>query len=234
MVEQEGTEIVSRKVGAALGIGILLLPFVFAWFTLRKGYGKLARGASLSWMLLVLILGIGANQHPSNPADSQVDQSTATEAGTSEADTSAGDQGDDSSATSATVAISDDDKRKIIRYGTCSSINKAIIVNIKHSGADQDLIESIVSAKAHQAAIYTILYAETYNKYSKELQKEMLELGNAFMNKNIMGKSLNGRDLVEMEKSECPDFPAEEAHRIMENQSDDYNRTLDDYQKLDI
>gem|GEM_PF-3877488 len=27
-----------RKAGCLLGIGILILPFIFAWFTLRKDY----------------------------------------------------------------------------------------------------------------------------------------------------------------------------------------------------
>lgn len=48
-----------RKVGAALGIGILLLPFVFAWFTLRKGYSKFARIVSLAWMAVIIFAIVG-------------------------------------------------------------------------------------------------------------------------------------------------------------------------------
>lgn len=45
----------SRKtVGLGLGIGILIAPFLFSWFTLRKGYSWLARGLSVCWMIIVI------------------------------------------------------------------------------------------------------------------------------------------------------------------------------------
>ncbi|HTI67923.1 MAG TPA: hypothetical protein VL460_10315 [Caulobacteraceae bacterium] len=39
-----------RKVGAGLGIGILLLPVVFSWFLLKAGYSMLARVLGLGWL----------------------------------------------------------------------------------------------------------------------------------------------------------------------------------------
>ena len=47
-----------RKVGVALGIGILLLPVVFAWFTLRRGYSGLARAVSFVWLVLSFMIGV--------------------------------------------------------------------------------------------------------------------------------------------------------------------------------
>lgn len=47
----------ARKVGILLGIGIFFLPIIFAWFTLRRGYSKLARIVSLGWMALWLVIG---------------------------------------------------------------------------------------------------------------------------------------------------------------------------------
>lgn len=48
-----------RRVGILLMIGIFFLPFIFAWFTLRKGYTLLARAVSFGWMvLLILILAL--------------------------------------------------------------------------------------------------------------------------------------------------------------------------------
>jgi hypothetical protein len=60
MNEQKEAAAGGRKVGAALGIGILLLPFVFAWFTLRKGFSKVARIVSLGWMIVLFAL-LGSN-----------------------------------------------------------------------------------------------------------------------------------------------------------------------------
>lgn len=40
----------SRKPSAMLIAGIVLIPLVFAWLTLRKGYSGLARALSLGWL----------------------------------------------------------------------------------------------------------------------------------------------------------------------------------------
>lgn len=39
-----------RKVGFFLAIGILIVPYIFGWFTLRKGHSKLSRILSFLWM----------------------------------------------------------------------------------------------------------------------------------------------------------------------------------------
>ena len=72
----EGGE--QKSVGAKLGIGILLLPFVFAWFTLGKGYSKLARGLSFSWMIVALLITIGANNGNQNQETVDLDTVAAT------------------------------------------------------------------------------------------------------------------------------------------------------------
>ncbi|WP_444922855.1 hypothetical protein ACJJH9_11695 [Microbulbifer sp. DLAB2-AF] len=38
-----------------LGVGIFLLPIIFSWFTLRKGYSALARGLSFTWLILCIV-----------------------------------------------------------------------------------------------------------------------------------------------------------------------------------
>jgi hypothetical protein len=45
-------------VGVALGIGIVLLPLVFAWFTLREGHSVIARVAAFGWMALVIFAAV--------------------------------------------------------------------------------------------------------------------------------------------------------------------------------
>lgn len=56
-----------RKLGAGLIIGIVLLPFVFAWFTLRKGYSTAARVASFVWAGLILLAVVNAPSTPGVP-----------------------------------------------------------------------------------------------------------------------------------------------------------------------
>jgi hypothetical protein len=53
-----------RRVGFLLGFGIFLLPFIFAWFTLRRGYSTLARVLSFGWMGFLIIVAIVAPPAP--------------------------------------------------------------------------------------------------------------------------------------------------------------------------
>lgn len=43
-----------RTVSTLLGIGIFLMPYFFAWFTLRKGYSTVARIVSFVWLIIML------------------------------------------------------------------------------------------------------------------------------------------------------------------------------------
>ena len=56
--EQQGTPPteVRRPLSSKLTIGIILVPVIFAWFTLRRGYTGLARGFSFAWMLASFVL----------------------------------------------------------------------------------------------------------------------------------------------------------------------------------
>lgn len=44
-----------RQVSILLGIGIFLVPLIFAWFTLRQGYSTASRAISMVWMILVIV-----------------------------------------------------------------------------------------------------------------------------------------------------------------------------------
>lgn len=48
----------TRKVGFALGIGIFFIPFIFAWFTLRKGHSDVSRALSFGWLFLAFISAV--------------------------------------------------------------------------------------------------------------------------------------------------------------------------------
>ncbi|MBW2039469.1 MAG: DUF4339 domain-containing protein [Deltaproteobacteria bacterium] len=54
--EQQVDQSQGRKVGIALGLGIFFLPYVFAWFTLRKGHTRGARLLSFAWLVMVLLI----------------------------------------------------------------------------------------------------------------------------------------------------------------------------------
>jgi hypothetical protein len=44
-----------RSVGILLGIGILLFPLIFAWFTLRRGHTAKAKIISFAWLAISII-----------------------------------------------------------------------------------------------------------------------------------------------------------------------------------
>lgn len=58
----------ARSVGLLLGIGIFLLPIVFAWFTLRQGYTTKARVISFVWLVLVTALSFTSKSDEPKPA----------------------------------------------------------------------------------------------------------------------------------------------------------------------
>ncbi len=62
---QNGAGPPKRKVSILLGIGIVLLPFAFSWFTLRKGHSNLARIFSFAWLLIFIISSLSPSTPPS-------------------------------------------------------------------------------------------------------------------------------------------------------------------------
>lgn len=49
---------IERKVSILLGIGIFIMPYIFAWFTLREGYSKAARFISFGWLLFLVFVSM--------------------------------------------------------------------------------------------------------------------------------------------------------------------------------
>lgn len=47
-----------REVSLFLFIGILFIPYIFSWFTLRKGYSNLSRILSFAWLFYLFYLTI--------------------------------------------------------------------------------------------------------------------------------------------------------------------------------
>lgn len=52
----------NRSVGVLLGIGILFIPLIFSWFTLRKGHSTLSRVVALLWAGSTILFIGGVNQ----------------------------------------------------------------------------------------------------------------------------------------------------------------------------
>ncbi len=46
---------INKDLSTILIIGIILLPMIFAWFTLRKGTSITARIVSFTWMIIAII-----------------------------------------------------------------------------------------------------------------------------------------------------------------------------------
>lgn len=70
------TAVPPRKVGVLLGIGIMFVPVVFSWFTLRKGHSTLARAVSLGWCG-VFFIAMAAGDKNKNPSASSTTASVA-------------------------------------------------------------------------------------------------------------------------------------------------------------
>jgi hypothetical protein len=69
----------NRKVGAALGIGILVLPWAFVWLLLRQGYSTSARLIGFGWFAATVLFVIIGGSQADNSAGTQT--STASAAG---------------------------------------------------------------------------------------------------------------------------------------------------------
>lgn len=50
-----------RNVGFLLGLGILFIPVVFAWFLLRSGHSLLARIVGFGWLVLCVLAVVGSS-----------------------------------------------------------------------------------------------------------------------------------------------------------------------------
>lgn len=47
-----------RRVGAPLGIGIFMMPYIFAWLLLRRGYSRQARFLAFGWLGVLVLLTV--------------------------------------------------------------------------------------------------------------------------------------------------------------------------------
>jgi len=80
----------TRSVGFLLGVGILFMPYIFSWFTLRKGYSNLVRVVSLGWLGVVVAVLIASppsspNNNISNGKQGAVSQESTTGSGVPQA-----------------------------------------------------------------------------------------------------------------------------------------------------
>jgi len=50
-----------KSVGLLLGLGILFIPLIFSWVTLRKGHSTISKAIALSWLGFIIITYIVMN-----------------------------------------------------------------------------------------------------------------------------------------------------------------------------
>jgi hypothetical protein len=55
-----------RSVGLLLGLGIFLIPYIFAWFTLRDGHSTTSRAASFTWLAVFFCAAAAGGSQESN------------------------------------------------------------------------------------------------------------------------------------------------------------------------
>lgn len=67
----------NKKVSIPLAIGIFLIPLIFAWFTLRKGYSKTARMISFGWLILGFVAFAFLPTPPKSGADNMAQEHAA-------------------------------------------------------------------------------------------------------------------------------------------------------------
>ena len=70
---------VAGKLSAGIIIGIIFIPIVFAWFTLREGVSVAARVISFSWMTIAILVAIAdvADEQTTSDASSSFVESSA-------------------------------------------------------------------------------------------------------------------------------------------------------------
>jgi hypothetical protein len=56
-----------RSVSFILGLGILLIPVIFSWFTLRKGHTTKAKVISFAWLFISFAIIIGSENDTTAP-----------------------------------------------------------------------------------------------------------------------------------------------------------------------
>ncbi len=44
-----------KQVSMLLGIGIFIMPIIFAWFTLKQGYSTVSRAVSMVWLVIYIL-----------------------------------------------------------------------------------------------------------------------------------------------------------------------------------
>lgn len=56
----------SRPIAGPLKVGLFLMPIVFAWFLLGRGYSTKARLWGFGWMIAVVIMAVLASPETGN------------------------------------------------------------------------------------------------------------------------------------------------------------------------
>jgi hypothetical protein len=70
----------ARQVGPALATGIVFVPWIFSWFTLRKGHSDLAKVFSLGWMVTSFLICSAAGRERNQDRQPRADRSAASSA----------------------------------------------------------------------------------------------------------------------------------------------------------
>ena len=73
MSELNDQTVKPKKVGIILAIGIIFLPFIFAWILLKKGYSQNAKILGLGWLGICIIVMLLPKSNSSSESNIEVD-----------------------------------------------------------------------------------------------------------------------------------------------------------------
>lgn len=65
-----------RKVSFPLIVGIVIMPYIFAWFLLRKGYSTTARALGLGWLAILVVVATQAPRNTPSATNAPASSST--------------------------------------------------------------------------------------------------------------------------------------------------------------
>ena len=234
-----------KKISWFLTAGIVLLPIIFSWFTLRKGYGKFARGLSLGWLAIFIAIvslvnhqtptiGIVSAQNKSEVRNEDPEQeSSATNAVQSQNNTA------DATKTKATT-LSEAEMTEIRRLGSCAFINmwqrEMVSTQIQQNIGDVETLKLYLSVEKRQVNLFTILLSKFMKRGDGALTQTIVNTANEMRDKyadSLMGNNANSSSrhdavayLIKYKTDNCK-LSHEEMNSITTNFTEENLESLD-------
>ena len=126
------------------------------------------------------------------------------------------------------TTLSEENMNKIVAYGICSSINKAIVglANPQNDGS----LDGLIMTNAHEASIYMLAILDEIMKFPKGARDSALSVSDqkirSFIRDNLLASEVSGEDLIALRDDNC-DFSTDMgpvAGNLRQNYPSDYSK----------